>query len=117
MQVYSKDKNCWDCVVTVFFIDTARNVISYIEKIYELLIPGGYWMNVGPLLYHFADMPDEDSIQLPYEEIKEVIKKIGFEFTEEIMNVETTYSQNMRSLLKYKYECIKFTCRKPAVLS
>ena len=37
----------WDCVATCFFIDTAHNVIEYLEKIYHILKPGGYWINIG----------------------------------------------------------------------
>ena len=33
----------------------------------------------GPLLYHFADMPNETSIELSYEELKKVILKFNFE--------------------------------------
>jgi hypothetical protein len=69
----------WDCVATVFFIDTARNVIEYIETIYKILQPGGYWINLGPLLYHFSDMANESSIELPYDKLREVIVKFGFE--------------------------------------
>ena len=39
-----------------FFIDTANNIISYIETIYNLLKKDGLWVNFGPLLYHYADM-------------------------------------------------------------
>ena len=37
----------YDCVATVFFLDTAHNVIAYIETIYDILKPGGYWVNLG----------------------------------------------------------------------
>ena len=37
----------WDCVVTSFFIDTAHNVIDYIENIWKILKPGAYWINLG----------------------------------------------------------------------
>ena len=37
----------WDCIATCFFIDTAHNVIEYLEKIYHILKPGGYWINIG----------------------------------------------------------------------
>ena len=40
----------FDCVATVFFIDTAHNVIAYIETIYNILKPGGYWINLGKAL-------------------------------------------------------------------
>ena len=42
----------WDCVVTCYFIDTAHNVIAYIENISKILKPGGYWINLGTLTVH-----------------------------------------------------------------
>lgn len=42
----------FDLVVTCFFIDTAENVLDYIDIIYHVLRPGGLWINVGPLHYH-----------------------------------------------------------------
>ncbi len=65
-------------VVTCFFIDTARNVIDYIEKIWHVLTPGGYWLNLGPLMYHYSNIANENSIELSYEQIRKVIEKIGF---------------------------------------
>lgn len=79
LEVY-QEKNEWDCVVTCFFIDTAHNVIDYIEKIYEILKPGGYWINFGPLLYHYSEMVYERSVELSYEQIKNVIEKVGFKY-------------------------------------
>lgn len=43
----------WDAVLTCFFIDTAQNIVTYIETIATLLREGGVWINLGPLLYHF----------------------------------------------------------------
>ena len=54
-------------MVTSFFLDTAHNVLDYIELIHQILKPGGHWINLGPLLYHFADIPGELSIEPPYE--------------------------------------------------
>lgn len=34
-------------MATVFFIDTAHNVMDYIETIYKILQPGGCWINLG----------------------------------------------------------------------
>lgn len=42
----------FDSVVTVFFLDTAHNVIAYIETIYDILKPGGYWVNLGNVTLH-----------------------------------------------------------------
>ena len=79
LEIYNED-NEWNCVVTSFFIDTAHNVIDYIEKIWKILKPDGYWINFGPLLYHFSDMVNERSIELSYEQIKRVIQNIGFNY-------------------------------------
>ena len=35
---------------------------------------------VGPLLYHYSDMPNEMSIELSYDEVRRVIEQTGFVF-------------------------------------
>ena len=40
----------WDAVLTCFFIDTARNIVEYLETIYRILKRGGVWINCGALL-------------------------------------------------------------------
>ena len=54
-EVYSSDDNrgVFDCVVTCFFIDTAHNIVEYLEIIHHCLRKGGAWINLGPLLYHW----------------------------------------------------------------
>jgi carnosine N-methyltransferase len=47
VEVYGSQHNEWDCVLTPFFIDTAHNVITYIETIFDTLKPGGIWVNQG----------------------------------------------------------------------
>jgi carnosine N-methyltransferase len=37
----------WDCVTTCFFIDTAHNIIEYVERLWKILKPGGAWINFG----------------------------------------------------------------------
>lgn len=39
---------------------------------------GGVWINLGPLLYHYADIPGENSIEPTYEMVREIIKGLGF---------------------------------------
>ncbi|CAH1789883.1 unnamed protein product, partial [Owenia fusiformis] len=112
LEVYN-EKEHWDCVATVFFIDTAHNVITYLERIWHILKPGGVWINLGPLLYHFADLTNEESIELSYEDLKHVIEKIGFKYLKEDTNVASTYTQNPRSMLKYEYESVFFVVQKP----
>lgn len=45
----------FDCVATCFFLDTAHNVLQYLAVISRALAPGGHWVHLGPLLYHWAD--------------------------------------------------------------
>ncbi|KAF8333131.1 N2227-like protein-domain-containing protein [Cantharellus anzutake] len=37
----------WDAVLTCFFIDTAKNIVNYLQIIYDLLKPKGIWINMG----------------------------------------------------------------------
>lgn len=55
-EVYARPEwaDHFDCVVTCFFIDTAHNVVQYVEVIRHCLKEGGYWLNLGPLLYHWC---------------------------------------------------------------
>lgn len=70
-------------VVTCFFIDTARNIISYLETIKGLLQKGGIWVNVGPLLWHWENTgrdktTGEGSIELSLDEVKDLAREMGF---------------------------------------
>ncbi|EWC47173.1 hypothetical protein DRE_03542 [Drechslerella stenobrocha 248] len=48
-----ESKESFDCVATCFFLDTARNVLQYLETIRHILVEGGIWINNGPLLWHW----------------------------------------------------------------
>ncbi|KAM9465268.1 carnosine N-methyltransferase-like [Salvelinus alpinus] len=111
-EVYT-EPNTWDCVATCFFIDTAHNVIDYVETIWNILKPGGVWINLGPLLYHFENMANELSIELSYEDVRAAILKYGFHLEVERESVPTTYTENDQSMLKYLYDCVFFVARKP----
>ena len=101
-----------DTVATCFFIDCAHNIVDFIQTIHKVLKPGGYWINLGPLLYHFSDMPGETSIEPSYDCVQGIIKDIGFEILEEEQDILTTYDQNPASMLQYKYKSVYFCCRK-----
>ncbi|XP_053990722.1 carnosine N-methyltransferase-like [Hylaeus volcanicus] len=106
VEVYWEQEKQWDAVLTSFFIDTAKNVFQYIRTIARLLPPGGLWANVGPLLYHFSDMPNEISIEVSYEEIRSVIKKY-FTISKESW-IKSTYTVNPSSMIQVYYNCIHF---------
>ncbi|XP_067123936.1 carnosine N-methyltransferase [Centruroides vittatus] len=107
------EPDSWDCIATCFFMDTANNIVSYIETIWNILKPGGYWINLGPLLYHFADIPNEFSIEPSYEEVKKIILSFGFQMLKEKTGLRTPYTQNPRSMMFYEYRSVFFVCQKP----
>lgn len=133
--VYSPEKqspDSWDALVSCFFIDTAPNILSYIRQIHYLLRPGGVWLNVGPLTYHWADPyseltpgagPGADgmadmgdprygiSIELSWEEVRFAMNKAGFEIEREEF-LQCTYSSNDRSMHRAYYNCVHFRARK-----
>ncbi|XP_074658207.1 carnosine N-methyltransferase-like isoform X2 [Tubulanus polymorphus] len=92
--------------------DTAHNIIEYIETIMRILKPGGIWINLGPLLYHFADMPKEKSLELSYEDVRSIILKTGFIFKKENLHVKSGYTQNINSMLSYEYDSVFFVVEK-----
>jgi len=110
LDVY-KEPNSWDVVVTCFFIDTAKNVFDYLTTLSLVIPEGGYWINLGPLLYHFEDM-NESSIELTYEELRAIIPQFGFEFIDEKLGMSSTYARNELSMLQMAYNSAFFVCRK-----
>ena len=110
-RVYKDKINFFDSIVTCYFIDTANNIIQYIETIHNILKVGGLWINFGPLLYHYTDNENEVSIELSWNEIKNIIIGFGFEFTKE-EEVQTTYSANKDSMTQRIYKCIFFNAIK-----
>lgn len=109
--VFHGEDEIYDVVVTLFFIDTARNLLSYLETIHRLLRPGGVWLNLGPLLYGTAPF-----LQLSLDEILALVEAVGFrlEDTDEgcgdlsleglkVRAKEVSYARNPRGLSKNAY--------------
>ncbi|TFY62950.1 hypothetical protein EVJ58_g3544 [Rhodofomes roseus] len=102
----------WDAVLTCFFIDTAKNIVNYLRVIHRILAPGGVWVNLGPLLWHFENNTTNDpSIELTLEEVKTLARKIGFEISNE-RTIDTTYTNNAQSMLGYVYHAAFWTAKK-----
>ncbi|EPY42035.1 hypothetical protein AGDE_01888 [Angomonas deanei] len=114
-EVYAKAEQhrSWSAVATVFFIDTAHNIVEYLQIIYDLLLPGGYWVNCGPLLYHFADSTEDLSIELSLGEVLTVAQRIGFVVASAPKFVDTTYTNNQRSMKQLVYRCAFFVLQRP----
>jgi carnosine N-methyltransferase len=102
----------WDAVLTCFFIDTAKNIVNYLRIIHRILAPGGVWVNLGPLLWHFEENTTSDpSIELDLEEVKTLAAHIGFEIKNEC-TIDTAYVNNKESMLGYIYHAAFWTATK-----
>jgi len=135
VSIYSSPKewNKWDCVVCCFFLDAVPSIVEYLQLIYQMLKPGGILINFGPLLFHWSGppmRPDDtsvedyrsrnshldrrylDSIDLSYEDIRQIMINIGFEFLEETTGVHAFYTADQRSMMNTLYRCVSFVARR-----
>lgn len=76
----------WDAVLTCFFIDTARNIVDYLERIFYILKPGGVWINLGPTLWHWENNSEGMSIEILGDDIKALATRLGFIITVRHLN-------------------------------
>ncbi|EFW20910.1 hypothetical protein D8B26_002801 [Coccidioides posadasii str. Silveira] len=117
--------NAFNAVATVFFIDTAPNLIRYIETIHNCLKPGGLWINVGPLLWHYEDrhngsqsksggaetddveklgIVEPGTVEFTEEEIFQLVESMGFDIRKHDKEVrECGYIQDPESMLQNTY--------------
>ncbi|KAL8943218.1 MAG: hypothetical protein Q9216_001206 [Gyalolechia sp. 2 TL-2023] len=128
-----KYKDTFDAVVTVFFLDTAPNIIRYIETVQNCLKPGGIMVNNGPLLYHHGSPSTSNGkngsrntaehvgqvklghVELSVEEVLILIKSMGFEVEDQgIQHEGSGYIQNPNSLLQSLYSTSYWVARKVA---
>ncbi|KAF2749400.1 methyltransferas-like protein [Sporormia fimetaria CBS 119925] len=138
--IYSQPdaKDSFSAVATVFFIDTAPNIIRYIETVKNCLASGGLWINIGPLLWHHASrkpategddegdakdsktetyagagIADPGSVELTNEEVVALVEHFGFVIEHhEVDNIETGYVSNARSMLQNTYRPSFWIARK-----
>lgn len=126
----------FDAVATCFFIDTAPNLIGYIETIRTCLKPGGIWINLGPLLWHFESAPtpathekqdgmashdhskgdngigEPGSFELSHDEVVALVQQYGFEMIEQKPASPTGYIQNPASMLQNVYRPMFWVAKK-----
>ncbi len=137
--LYAKEdhEGLYDVVASVFFLDTAPNLIRYLETIYKCLKPGGLLVNVGPLLWHFEgrvwdrdDHDDEGSggggggdtsgiadpgnFELTDEEVMLLVADVGFEVESRTTDIDAPYIHDTRSMLQTTYKASAWVARKPA---
>jgi len=137
VSIYSspKERGQWDAVAACFFLDASPCIIKYIQVIHQMLKPGGVLIYFGPLLWHWsgpAMRPDDKtaeaykgrfayfdkhymtSIDLCWEDVREVILNVGFEFEEEETGLRALYTADRRSMMNMNYRCASFVARKRA---
>ena len=110
LEVYREHHAQWEVLLSQFFIDTAHNIVEYIDAIRRLLVPGGAWVNFGPLLWHFTDMRSEVSVDLTWAEVRTLITDAGFILEHEAWH-RCPYVRNVRSMYMMEYDCICFIAR------
>jgi hypothetical protein len=117
------EREAFDAVTTIFFIDTAPNVVKYVETVHHCLKQGGVWINIGPLKWHFENVSldnkddgpgkkstknrashdegigDPGSVELSEEEILSLIQMMGFSLESyEPKQSSTGYIGNAKSM-------------------
>ena len=111
VEVYGapEQTNQWDAVATCFFIDTAHNVVEYLEIIANCLKPGGVWVNFGPLLFHWADARaylenDELSVEMSLADVERVAESVGLRIVKREMR-DSLYTADKKSMCQTVYRC------------
>lgn len=108
----------YDYIVTLFFIDTSLNVIETIEHLYELLRPGGLWINLGPLLWTGGQTA---SVELNLEEVLRLVEMVGFELNKEApaqsvrarKSIECEYTADRTAMMAWIYTAEFWVAAKP----
>ncbi|KAJ6779347.1 hypothetical protein PWT90_04285 [Aphanocladium album] len=129
-------KDQYDSVACSFFLDTAPNLIRYLEVIKHCLRPGGVLVNVGPLLWHFENnapgnhgtdddgdgdhdhknssgIADPGSFELANDEVMALLSRLGFVVEWLQTGIEAPYIQDRDSMLQTTYRANAWLARKP----
>eukprot|EP00049_Salpingoeca_infusionum_P023682 m.13397 g.13397 ORF g.13397 m.13397 type:complete len:391 (-) comp5940_c0_seq2:32-1204(-) len=112
LSVYT-EPDSWDCIACSFFLDTAKNIVDYLETCFRILKPGGYLVNLGPLLYHFADDATALTVELTYDEVIHVVQAVGFEIKENRFPLPCTYNSHDETMMKVVYQCAFLCAQRP----
>lgn len=87
----------YDVIVALFFIDTSVNIVQCLQQIYDLLAPGGIWINLGPLLWTSGSVA---RMELSLEEVLELAELVGFEVKPGRKQVDTEYTSNKAGMMR-----------------
>ena len=82
LSLFKGKKEQYNVIITLFFIDVAKNIVEYVEIMHDLLKQGGVWINLGCLDYFYTR--SLLSIDLTWDELRHVIIEYGFELKSEL---------------------------------
>ncbi|KAF8911584.1 N2227-like protein-domain-containing protein [Gymnopilus junonius] len=105
----------YDYIITLFFIDTSLDVLATMAHIYNLLRPGGMWINLGPLLWAGGG---QAKIELSLEEVLQAAEEIGFIIETEDSGptarrtVECEYTGDKKAMMRWIYKAEFWVARK-----
>ena len=105
---YSKTKDKFDCVVTIFSTDEIQNIISFTEKVNDVLKKGGIWINIGGLSSVYSGY---GAIDLTWEEWKHIIMHSGFYIKREEQPI-IPYCKIEGNSLPHTIGTVSFTAQK-----
>lgn len=120
-----ENEGAFDVVTTCFFLDTAHNVLDYIKTIHHCLREGGYWVNMGPTLWHYeGDLGTievekdgkkvhsiMEGMELTRDELTSLVERMGFEIEEQDA-VKTTYCGDPKALGNFVYDAEFWVAKK-----
>lgn len=126
-----ENKGKFHIVSTCFFIDTATDIIAYLKTIKHCLHEDGYWINFGPLLWHFENnnssykekVKNEHGgyenvttlmrgLELSRDDLLNLINDVGFEFIEHESGIHSNYGCDSQSMGSWDYKCEFWICKK-----
>lgn len=90
--------------------DTAHDIVEYLEVIHRCLKPGGYLVNLGPLMYHWYGDHREMSLEISLEEVLHVAGAVGFDIDRHAMHV-AGYTNHPATMFRTAYNCAFTTFR------
>ena len=100
----------YDYIVTQFFIDTSTNIIATLEQIYNLLRPGGTWINLGPLLWRGGA---QAALELSLDEVIALAETIGFILDPASrLTVDCEYTADSTAMMRWIYKAERWVATK-----
>jgi carnosine N-methyltransferase len=106
-------REAFDAVASCFFIDATRSVLEIVEVVRAVLKPGGWWVNVGPLLYtHAASVGGSAATpRLCADELVLLLGRSGFDVLEHRAQT-CAYCRDAASMCRTEYEGLFFVARR-----